>query len=76
MTTYHKVIEIADTGQVFAKVFCSEDGRRVGFAYWEPSFIEGFTGPSIEKIEARADLAHNWADDYMAMCRRNEHLKP
>jgi hypothetical protein len=70
MTTYRKQIEVSDTGSVYASVY-AEGGRRVGLKFFNSSFFSFyFGGPSgIEKLCVKA---HKWADEYIAMCERQE----
>lgn len=58
---YHKVIEITDTGMVFASVYC--DDRRVGLKWFDVWPIG---------VERKAKKAHEWADKHMATCQEQE----
>lgn len=64
---YTKTIEISDTGIVFAQVYAhAADGhqlRRVGFNHYSAFWMD---------IGQRAERAHKWADNYMAICQQYE----
>ena len=59
--TYRKVIEITDTGMVFASVYCGE--RRVGLKWFDAWPIG---------VERKAKKAHQWADKHMVICQEQE----
>lgn len=69
MSKYSKQIQVTDTGMIVAQVF-AEGGRRVGLRFFDPSTF-GFND-TVGKIEKACKKAHAWADDYMAMCERQE----
>lgn len=66
MNRYRKQIEITDTGVVFGSVYRLSDGTRCGFKSSSPMF------DCVSGIENCAKKMHTWADDYIAMCERQE----
>lgn len=62
---YRKDIEVTSTGMVVAKVMDS-DGRVKGLEFFS-AFIR--TNKAVEK---QCKKAHKWADERIAICKRQE----
>ncbi len=69
---HYKEVEVFDTGQVVARVFC-EDGVRVAYKFFEVSFLDSFKDTNTpEHTEKRCKEAHEWADKMIVVVDKYE----